>query len=224
MVLTVTLDLKPKLKICGMRDAANMRAIAELKPDFFGLIFYAKSPRCVTIEQAQMLPQFLGIERIGVFVNENLENVLRVAEKTELSFVQLHGAESPEFCGEIKRRNPNLKVVKAFAVDNNFDGASLKNYETTTDFYLFDTKTNAHGGSGRQFDWRILQNLKLAKPFFLGGGIAAENAAAAIAACANLPLFALDANSRAEIEPGVKSAEIVEKIIKALSKDYEVQS
>lgn len=208
--------MKPKLKICGMRDAANMREIALLKPDFFGLIFYEKSPRFVSLEQARMLPEFAAIGRVGVFVNETAENVLRIADEAGLSFVQLHGAESPQFCREIKRRAPALKVVKAFAVDNDFDGARLQNYETATDFYLFDTKTAAHGGSGKSFDWRILRKLQINKPFFLGGGIAAENAAEAIAACASLPLFALDANSRAEIAPGVKSPEIVEKIIKAL--------
>lgn len=205
-----------KIKICGMRDAENMREIAALQPDYFGLIFYQKSPRLITIETAKNLPSFDNIERIGVFVNETVENILTVAEQANLNFIQLHGAESPEFCREIKRASPNLLIIKAFAIDENFDARVLTDYETVADFYLFDTKTTAHGGSGKSFDWRILHDFKITKPFFLGGGIAAENAAEAVAACSDLPLHALDVNSRAELAPGVKSPEIIGEIIRVL--------
>ncbi len=199
-----------------MRESENMREVAALQPDYFGLIFYPKSPRSVTIEIAKTLPKFENIKRIGVFVNESVENILTIADQTDLAFVQLHGAESPEFCREIKRANPNLKIIKAFAIDENFAGDVLQPYETAADFFLFDTKTNAHGGSGKSFDWQMLQNLKVRKPFFLGGGINAENAVKAIAACQNLPLHALDVNSRAELAPGVKSPEIIREITKVL--------
>ena len=185
-----------------MREAENMREIAALKPNFFGLIFVKKSPRFVSLEQAKQLPQFSEIKRIGVFVNENLENVAAIVGEADLSFVQLHGSELPEYCHELKTKN--LKIIKAFAVDENFDGAVLKLYENCCDYFLFDTKTTNHGGSGRAFDWTILQKFEINKPFFLGGGIGAENVREAIAACENLPLYALDVNSRAEIAPGVK--------------------
>ena len=200
-----------------MREAENIKQIAALKPDFFGLIFYPESPRFISVEDAQKLPRFSGIRRVGVFVNENLENVLKVVEKTDLSFVQLHGGETAKFCFDLKKHNPPLQIVKAFSVDENFNNEKLKEYEEASDFFLFDTKTRNHGGSGKSFKWKILHSLKINRPFFLSGGIGAENAAEAIAACAGLPLFAIDINSRAEIAPGVKSPEIIQNLFKQLA-------
>lgn len=208
-----------------MTDAENMREVAKLKPDFFGLIFYQKSPRFVSLEKAQALPQFDNIARVGVFVNESIENILTIIKKANLKFVQLHGNESPEFCAELSKaklagepgRN-KFEIIKAFSVISNAPllARELSLYQNVCDYFLFDTITPKHGGSGQSFDWQILSQLKIAQPFFLSGGIGAENAAEAIAACAQLPLFALDINSRAEVSAGIKSPEIVEKIIKSL--------
>ncbi|MEP6923472.1 MAG: phosphoribosylanthranilate isomerase [Pyrinomonadaceae bacterium] len=205
---------KLKIKVCGMTDAQNMCEIGALKPNFFGLIFYPKSPRFVSAETIKGLPQFEEIKRVGVFVNESLENIITIAEQTNLSFIQLHGQETPEFCKNLKVSG--LQVIKAFAVDNNFKGANLGQYESVCDYFLFDTKTMNHGGSGESFDWQILHKLLINKPFFLSGGVGAENAAEAIAACAGLPLYALDINSRAETAPGIKSPKIAAEIIKSL--------
>jgi phosphoribosylanthranilate isomerase len=208
-----------KIKICGMTDAANMLSIAALEPDYFGFIFYEKSPRGIAPEKMRFLPRFEKIERIGVFVNETAEkataaeNILQIAKQADLSFVQLHGAETPAFCRQIRRGD--LKIIKTFAVDENFHDGALKDYETVCDYFLFDTKTKAHGGSGKQFDWKLLQKMRINKPFFLGGGIGADNVAEAIWTCRNLPLFALDINSRAEVSAGVKSSEIVKEIMKS---------
>jgi phosphoribosylanthranilate isomerase len=210
---------EPKIKICGMRDAQNMREIARLKPDFFGLIFYPESPRFVSIEQAEKLPEFENIRRAGVFVDERSEKILEIAERANLSFVQLHGDETPEFCESLKKQN--LQIVKVFKVDESFDGGRLKEYEAICDYFLFDTKTAKHGGSGHAFDWRILNRFLIKKPFFLGGGIGVKNAAEAMEACRNLPMFALDVNSRAEIAAGIKSPRIVQEIIKR--RDAEAQ-
>lgn len=193
-----------------MTDADNMTELAALAPDFFGLIFYEKSPRFVTVEQARNLPEFSDIGRIGVFVNETAEIIRETAQQTNLSLIQLHGGESPEFCEKL--RDSDLHLIKAFAVDENFDFTLLQKYESVCDYFLFDTKTKIHGGSGKTFDWNILQKLESDKLFFLGGGIGAENAAEAIEKCQNLPLFALDVNSRAETAPGIKSVKIVEEI------------
>lgn len=192
-----------------------MREIAALKPDFFGLIFYPKSQRFVSIERAEKLPEFESIRRVGVFVNETRENILQTAERAKLAFVQLHGDETPEFCASLKKEN--LRVIKVFKVDENFDGRILKNFESVCDYFLFDTKTANHGGSGKRFDWEILKTLEIKKPFFLGGGIGAENFTEAITACRDLPLFAIDINSRAEISPGIKSVEVVRGILEKLT-------
>lgn len=197
-----------------MTEPANMSEIQQLQPDFFGLIFYSESPRFVSLKQAEKLPQFENLSRVGVFVNETIDNILTTAEQTNLALIQLHGSESPDFCERLKRQN--LKIVKAFSVDQNFDGGVLKQYEEVCDYFLFDTKTGKHGGSGKSFDWQILQRLEINRPFFLSGGIGAENALEAVNACRNLPLYALDVNSRAEIKAGIKSLEIVSEIIKSL--------
>lgn len=205
-----------KIKICGMRETENLRVVAALEPDFIGLIFYQKSPRFVSVECAADLPQFSEIQRVGVFVNETVEVVSKIAESANLFAVQLHGDESPRVCREIKQRNPNLQIIKAFSVDKDFDGERLEHYENNCDYFLFDTKAEKRGGSGKVFNWEILHSFPVRRPFFLSGGIGAENARLAIAACAGLPLFALDLNSQVEISPALKSPEIIEEIIKSL--------
>ncbi len=193
-----------------------MRQVAALGPDFFGLIFYPPSSRAVTPAQAAALPDFAGVRRVGVFVNETIETMLATANTARLSFLQLHGDETPETCAAFKQLAPQLQVIKAFAVDAEFSGATLADYETACDYFLFDTRSNQRGGSGTAFDWSILQRCAIRRPFFLGGGIGPENAPQAIAACQGLPLFALDLNSRAETAPGVKSVTAVRKVIEVL--------
>lgn len=205
-----------KIKICGMREPENLRSVAALQPDFIGLIFYPKSPRFVSVECAADLPQFLKTRRVGVFVNETVKRMSEIAERVNLFAVQLHGDESPEICYEMKQANPNLQIIKAFSTDAAFDTERLKFYENFCDYFLFDTKAEKRGGSGKVFEWEILHSFPIRRPFFLSGGIGAKNARAAIAACANLPLFALDLNSQVEISPGLKSLETIEKIIKSL--------
>lgn len=197
-----------------MSENANMRQIHRLQPDFFGLIFYPKSPRFVSLAQAKALPHFENIKRVGVFVNETVDNIVKIAEQTDLALIQLHGGESPAVCRALNRAN--LQIVKAFSVDEHFDQALLQQYEEVCDYFLFDTKTSNYGGSGQNFDWQILQSSEINRPFFLSGGIGAENAAGAVRACQDLPLYALDINSRAEIRAGIKSAKIVYEIIKSL--------
>jgi phosphoribosylanthranilate isomerase len=192
-----------------------MRQVAALGPDFLGLIFYPPSPRAVTPAQASLLPDFSGLRRVGVFVNETAKTMLATANAARLSLLQLHGDETPEICAAVKQLAPQLILIKAFAVDEDFDGAALADYETACDYFLFDTRASKRGGSGRAFDWSVLQRCAIRRPFFLGGGVGPENAAQAIAACQGLPLFALDLNSRAETAPGLKSPEIVRQVLAA---------
>lgn len=205
-----------KIKICGMREPENLREIATLSPDYFGLIFYPKSPRYISIEQAERLPRFQGTEYVGVFVNEDAGTMLDYATRAGLFVLQLHGDESPQDCRLIKKLAGRIKLIKAFAVGADFDGNVLKDYEAACDYFLFDTKTENRGGSGHAFDWQILQSFPIKRPFFLSGGVGPENATKAIAACEGLPLYALDLNSRVEISPGLKSVELVKQIIRNL--------
>lgn len=205
-----------KIKICGMREPENLRQIAGIAPDLIGLIFYPKSPRFITAEKAETLPHFEKIRRVGVFVNETVEKVLETARRAKLFAVQLHGDETPAFCGEIRRRAPDLQIIKVFAIGDGFDGGQLRPFESACDYFLFDTKTAGRGGSGETFDWKILSTFEISKPFFLSGGIGAENVEKALTACARLPLYALDFNSRVETAPGLKSAQMIREIITKL--------
>ena len=199
-----------------MREPENLREIAIVKPDFIGLIFYPKSPRSISIEQAENLPQFPEIRRVGVFVNEPVETILETAKRANLFAAQLHGDETREICAEIKRQDTNLQIIKVFSVGTGFNDEQMKLYEEACDYFLFDTKGKKRGGNGEVFNWQILHSFPIKKPFFLGGGIGAENVSEAIEACKNLPLFALDFNSRVEVSAGVKSPEKVSDIFKNL--------
>jgi phosphoribosylanthranilate isomerase len=205
-----------KIKICGMREPDNLRVVAALQPDFLGLIFYAKSPRYISPEAAENLPDFFGINRVGVFVNETVEMMQQIARQAKLFALQLHGDESPEMCVELKSVRPERKLIKVFSIGENFDGGELAQYEQVCDYFLFDTQTAKHGGSGESFDWNILRTFPIGLPFFLSGGIGIENARSAIESCKGLPLYGIDLNSKVEISPGIKSPQMIKKIIKSL--------
>jgi phosphoribosylanthranilate isomerase len=201
-----------KLKVCGLREAANLRDVAALGADFVGFIFYPPSPRYVSPAHVASLPD-AGPQRVGVFVNATVAETLETAKQARLALLQLHGDETPETCAALRAK---YRIIKAFAVDEEFSGAALAAYETACDYFLFDTKTDARGGSGRNFEWQVLRRFRIRRPFFLSGGVGPENAAEAVAACAGLPLFAIDVNSRVETAPGVKSVTAVRQVINTL--------
>ena len=205
-----------KLKVCGMKFAANIASVAALQPDYLGFIFYEQSPRFISDVSAELIkyvpPQ---INTVGVFVNEELKIVKKKVNLYQLKAVQLHGNESVEYCNELKESFKSVEVIKAFGVEEEFDFSVLNVYENVVDFFLFDTKTKAHGGSGKTFDWKILENYKLNKPYFLSGGIDLEHAAA-ISKIEDSRLYALDINSRFEIEAGVKDVQKIGEFIIAI--------
>lgn len=194
-----------KLKVCGMRDAENIRLLAELKPDYLGFIFYEPSKRYADNLDAAALENLPScIKKTGVFVNATLEEITEKVQQFKLDAVQLHGQESVEFCMQLKPIG--VEIIKAFGIDSEFDFNSLINYQSVIDYYLFDTKTELHGGSGKTFEWTILEKYTLKIPYFLSGGLSAENIKE-IRGMNDSRLFALDLNSRFEIQPGLKDIE-----------------
>ncbi|WP_457270299.1 phosphoribosylanthranilate isomerase [Pedobacter sp. UYEF25] len=188
-----------------MKYASNIAALADLKPDYLGFIFYDKSPRNVSDVSSELIRYIpKEIKTVGVFVDENLENVMRKVADLDLSAVQLHGRESSEYCLALKNHFSSLEIIKAFGVDNAFEFAMLESYEEAVDFFLFDTKTSMHGGSGKQFDWTILEHYKLNKPYFLSGGIDSCHVPD-ILNVDDERLVAVDVNSKFEVEPGLKN-------------------
>ncbi|WP_316829050.1 phosphoribosylanthranilate isomerase [Pedobacter miscanthi] len=206
-----------KLKVCGMRLAANIAAVAELQPDYLGFIFYEKSPRLISEVSAELIKYIPSeIKTVGVFVNEELEKVKEKVILLKLKAVQLHGNESPAFCESLKSDFASLEVIKSFGIDEDFDFSTLEPYLNVADYFLFDTKTKAHGGSGKTFNWPILANYTYSKPYFLSGGIDLEHTTA-IKNIQDERLFAIDINSRFEIEPGLKDVEQIKEFIKEMS-------
>lgn len=191
-----------------MRDAQNIRELEVLKPDFMGFIFYPKSPRYVA--DSFNIPQLSeNIEKVGVFVNETIENVLEFAEKFQLNYVQLHSHESPDYCKEIKQNG--LKILKAFSVDDNSDFEQLKAFENVVDYFLFDTKGEGYGGHGTAFNWNILDKYTLNVPFFIAGGVSNDNIGLLLKY--SHPMFrGVDVNSKYEISPGLKDIQALKKL------------
>ncbi len=201
-----------KIKVCGMKYSENIQTIAELNPDYLGFIFYNKSPRFALskLDSNQLIKLDPNIKKVGVFVDESYENILRICCDYKIEMVQLHGFESPQFCLKLKKLG--LRVIKAFGVDEGFNFKELELYSFSCDFFLFDTKTSKHGGSGRKFDWNCLKTYQMKMPFFLSGGISSED----LDEIKNLNLenlYAIDVNSRFEIKPGLKDPEKVNLLI-----------
>lgn len=206
--------MKLKLKICGMRDPANILQVADLKPDYMGFIFYQKSKRFVGDDFTVPANFSKEIKRVGVFVNEDKQEIQRQVKKNKLDYVQLHGDESPEVCGEL--RESKIGVIKVFPVDQSFDFDKTKPFQRYADFFLFDTRSDRYGGTGKTFDWNLLNQYDQHIPFFLSGGVSIENVRN-IKALDSMNLHAVDVNSGAESSPGLKEIEKVKAIAEVIN-------
>jgi phosphoribosylanthranilate isomerase len=200
-----------KIKVCGMREGENIKALVELKPDFIGFIFYDKSPRFVgndalDAELINSLPR--DIKKVGVFVNATVDFILQNVRKYGLHYVQLHGNEMPDFCKNLKFKGIN--IIKAFRIDNSFIFSQLNNYKPHVDFFLFDAKGDSYGGNGVSFDWNVLKKYDNEKPYFLSGGISLENISD-FETIMPQP-YAIDVNSKFEISPAMKNIEKLEEL------------
>jgi phosphoribosylanthranilate isomerase len=191
------------IKVCGMKWADNLQAVAALQPDYLGFIFYEKSPRYM---KQTLAPEALAqlpatIKKVGVFVNAERDEILALARQYQLQAVQLHGDESPELCRQLQQQG--LEVIKAIRVGEQLDLQQLAPYEHAVDFFLFDTLGRQWGGNGEAFNWQLLKDYSLKPPFFLSGGLELASLDR-IGELAGLPLYALDVNSKFEVEPGLK--------------------
>jgi phosphoribosylanthranilate isomerase len=193
-----------KLKICGMKYSENMMVVGALVPDYMGFIFWKPSARYFE-DTIPNLPD--SIRKVGVFVDASFDEISTNVRRHQLEVVQLHGKETPEFCKSLLVLN--TKIIKVFAVDESFDFSILHTFESVCDFYLFDTKGKLPGGNGIAFNWEILQNYKSKKPIFLSGGIGLEDIEAIQKL--DLPIHAIDVNSKFEIEPGLKDIQKLEQ-------------
>lgn len=207
-----------KVKVCGLTQLPQIQELILMKVDFLGFIFYEKSPRYVLSHLS--LEDISKIDhqgKTGVFVNETIENIIEIAEKAKLNFIQLHGNEDEEFIKRLRQRlSEEVKIIKVMRIGNqtleNLQQA-INHIPSTINYLLFDTDSKAFGGTGQTFDWKMLNDIEINKPYFLSGGISLENFQHL--STINQQPFALDINSKFEIEPGIKD---IEKITKFLIK------
>ncbi|SDT93147.1 phosphoribosylanthranilate isomerase [Polaribacter sp. Hel1_33_78] len=213
-----------------MKFVENIEQVAALQPDYLGFIFYEKSKR----NFEGIIPELpKSIQKTGVFVNEYSEIVISLVEEYQLDAIQLHGDESSEYVKELQNQlaerralfieenkhqkkkknkhfisNEGVKIIKVFGIKDEFNFDALKSYLEFVDFFLFDTKGKERGGNGIQFDWAVLEKYPFEKPFFLSGGIGLKDIPEVQKMInSDLPIYALDVNSKFEIEPGVKKIE-----------------
>lgn len=196
------------IKVCGMRDAENIREVEALGIDLMGFVFWPKSSRYVS-ERSAYLPQ--ETKHVGVFVNEDIEQVKHIAEEFALDFIQLHGSESPEYAQQLRDR----KVIKAFNIATKEDLEATKSYEGVVDYFLFDTKGKSVGGNGEKFDWSILDNYVGETPFLLSGGIGPDDTER-VKAFHHPKCTGIDLNSRFEISPAFKDINKLREFIKEI--------
>ncbi|RCH55145.1 phosphoribosylanthranilate isomerase [Mucilaginibacter hurinus] len=201
------------IKVCGMTEPANIKAVAGLSPDYLGFICYAPSPRFIgglAVNELQAIDS--NIIKTGVFVNEPAEQITRAIAHYGFKAIQLHGSETPELCAQFKG---TVTVFKAFGVDEDFNFDVLLPYAGNVDYFLFDTKTASHGGSGKTFNWDILEKYKLDVPFLLSGGISADNIED-VKKIKHPRLYGVDLNSRFEISPGIKNVDLLKQAFKTI--------
>lgn len=209
------------VKICGMREAENIRDVEALGPSWMGFICWSSSPRC-TATPPEVMPE--RAERVGVFVNPTVPFVVQQVQAFGFGRVQLHGHETPAFCRELRTalqtriRRP-VHLLKAFSVATVADLRETQAYAALCDHFLFDTKCASVGGSGRTFDWQLLQAYDGNTPFLLSGGIGPESLDDLRAF--HHPRWAgIDLNSRFETAPGHKDVERLRRFLDALTESF----
>lgn len=210
-----------KIKVCGIRYLDNIAELAELPVDMMGMIFYPQSPRYIGKLSSPEIDAFIqyttknGIDRVGVFVNEDIETVLETVDKYALDWVQVHGDESPQYVRELNKRIP---VIRALSISGKEDIEKTNNYKGLFGYFLFDTKTGSYGGSGKKFDWSLLDLYNGTTPFLLSGGISADDADE-ILRIDHSKFYGVDINSRFETEVGKKDIILLKKFIKKLANE-----
>ncbi|WOI21758.1 phosphoribosylanthranilate isomerase [Nonlabens ulvanivorans] len=205
-----------------MRDIENINQLQELDIDFMGIIRYSKSKRFVDdIQKEKVALQTMNKGTVGVYVNETFEKILQDVIPLQLDVIQLHGDENPAFAKALLEID--IKIFKAFQIKEEFDFDSLKEWEELAAqhvgklFFLFDTATPNYGGSGKKFNWSILDSYKGEVPFLLSGGISIDDVAI-VKDIKHKMFLGVDLNSKFETAPGVKNIEEIKTFIEKLRK------
>ncbi len=204
-----------KVKVCGMVDPDNLNLASSLDIDFVGYNFYPASKRYVdtTSKISQVLLEE-RIKKVGVFVNASSATIEATQVKFDLDYIQLHGDESVAFTESVAK---NTAVIKVFRISENFDFQVTTGYQSAQ-YFLFDTYTKDYGGSGKRFDWRLLDEYTGDTPFFLAGGISPDDLPA-LRKISHPKFIGIDINSGFELSPGIKNIATINKFISELKSD-----
>ena len=219
--MTADYDKRIRVKICGITDLQDARFVSGALADYIGFIFYEDSPRFIEPSKAGAIINWIeGPECVGVFVNQPLDDVNMVVRQAGIDIVQLHGTESPEYCEMIER--PVIKVfhIRPETAADDIEKA-ITPYRSSVDYLMFDTRVEGKwGGTGKSFDWSLLDTFSGEIPFFLSGGLTPENVHDA---CETVHPFAVDVSSGVEREPGSKDYDKVEAFMQEMKKIWETQ-
>ena len=201
------------IKICGIQTKETLLCCEKNKIDFFGMIFYKKSPRNISKENAKYLLNLsrnLNIEGVGVFVNENINTLKELVFDLKLNIIQLHGEEDNDYIKKLK--DNKLKIIKKISIKYQNDLNKINNY-SDADYYLFDYMPNPGelpGGNAKSFNWNILNNFKITKPWFISGGINIDNIDLLRK---KINPFGVDLSSGVEKELGIKDNHIINNLM-----------
>lgn len=203
------------IKVCGMREADNIREVETLGIDMMGFIFWPKSSRYVS-QRPDYLPK--RVKRVGVFVDEDPEQVKQLADDYGLNYIQLHGHETPEVISYLRTPAlPHPRIIKAFNISTAEDLIQTQPYEGLVDYFLFDAKGKSVGGNGEKFNWDVLDAYQGNTPFLLSGGIGPDDAER-VNAFYHPKCISIDLNSRFELAPGLKDIAKLKEFISNLNK------
>jgi phosphoribosylanthranilate isomerase len=211
-----------QVKVCGLTKLNQIQELIDLKVDFLGFIFYEKSPRYVLDHLSlEQISEINHQGKVGVFVNEDLEKIIKISEQAKLNYIQLHGDETEDFVSELRQKlNQEIGIIKVIRIGNQTSDELQKTINqqlSTINYLLFDTDSKAFGGTGKTFDWRILNNIEITIPYFLSGGISLENVED-LKNISQKPI-ALDINSKFEIETGNKDLEKVKEFLSLIKNE-----
>ena len=201
------------IKVCGMREADNIREVEMLGIDMMGFIFWPKSSRFAS-QRPDYLPK--NVKRVGVFVDEDPEQVKRLADDYDLDYIQLHGQESPSYIFQLG----GLHIIKVFNISTAEDLLQAQPYEGIVDYFLFDAKGKSVGGNGEKFNWDVLSAYNGSTPFLLSGGIGPDDATN-VKAFHHPKCIGIDLNSRFELSPGLKDVAKLKEFMFNLNKIIE---
>ncbi len=205
------------IKICGIQNEDTLMCCEKNTVDFFGMVFYPKSPRNISIVEATFLQkksEKLNIEGVGVFVDNKINEIEQIIKTIKLKFVQLHGSEDNTYIRNLKRKE--VKIIKSISISNSNDLRKIHNY-SYADYFLFDykpLKNELPGGNSKSFDWNLLKNLDIRTPWFLSGGINSNNINQIVE---DINPFGIDLSSGVEKELGIKDNHIINKFIRNLN-------